>query len=277
MSEESVSTTGLASIRKHAAVYWHYFKQYWKTRLVYKTDFLLNSLSQMLNLATSLAFLTLIFTQVNSINGWTFNEMLFLAGIGGLSMNIHHIFMLHITNLGEDYVVTGDLDRFKVRPLNVLFQVYASNVRDENVPKLVTNAALIIYASGQMGLNLLQPEFLIYGIPVIVSSIFTFGSIYLAISTLGFWMARSRPLVWIVFRLSDFRRYPFSIYSRPIQIILVTLVPLAFASFFPATFFLGKEGWETYQYLSLIAGPLTYGVAYGFWKYGLSKYTSTGS
>jgi ABC-2 type transport system permease protein len=264
-------------LKKHAKIYWQYFIQYWKTRLVYKTDFLLNSLSQMLNLATSLAFLTLIFTQVNSINGWSFPEMLFLAGIGGVAMNLHHIFMLHITNLGEDYVVTGDLDRFKLRPLNVLFQVYASNVRDENVPKLITNLALIVYASGQMGLNLLQPEFLLYGVPVLLSSVFTFGSVYLGVSTLGFWMARSRPLTWIVFRLSDFRRYPFSIYSRPIRIVLITLVPLAFASFFPATFFLDKQGWETYQYLSLAAGPFFYGLAYMLWKHGLSKYTSTGS
>lgn len=267
----------VSSVRKHASIYWHYFKQYWKTRLVYKTDFLLNSLSQMLNIATSLAFLTLIFTQVESINGWSFNEMLFLAGVGGFAMNLHHVFMLHITNLGEDYVVTGDLDRFKVRPLNVLFQVYASSVRDQNVPKLVTNAALIVYATNQMGLNLLQPEFVLYAVPGLVSAVMTFAAVYLAISTLGFWMARSRPLVWIVFRLSDFRRYPFDIYSRAIQVILVTLVPLAFASFFPTTFFLGKEGWGIFQYLSLVSGPVFYFIAYRFWRYGLSSYTSTGS
>ncbi len=264
-------------LKKHLKIYGKYFKQYWKTRLVYKTDFLLNSLSQMLNLATSLAFLTLIFTQVDSINGWTFPEMLFLAGVGGISMNIHHIFMLHITNLGEDYIVTGDLDRFKVRPLNVLYQVYASNVRDENFPKLITNIALVAYASGQMGLNLVRPEFLLYGVPVLASSVFTFGSVYLAVSSLGFWMARSRPLTWIVFRLSDFRRYPFSIYSRSVKIILVTLVPLAFASFFPATFFLDRFENGFYQYFSIAAGPVFYGLSYLFWKKGLSKYTSTGS
>ena len=271
------SESRISGLRKHVSIYWQYFIQYWKTRLVYKTDFLLNSLSQMLNIATSLAFLTLIFTQVNSINGWTFNEMLFLAGAGGFAMNIHHVFMLHITNLGEDYVVTGDLDRFKVRPLNVLFQVYASSVRDQNVPKLVTNAALIIYSSSQMGLNLLQPRFILYTVPGLISAVMTFAAVYLSVSTLGFWMARSRPLTWIVFRLSDFRRYPFSIYSRAIQIVLITLVPLAFASFFPATYFLGKEGWEIYQYLSLIAGPVFYFIAYRFWRYGLSNYTSTGS
>lgn len=264
-------------LRKHIRVYIHYFTQYWKTRLVYKSDFLLNSLSQIFNLATSLAFLTLIFTQVESINGWSFPEMLFLAGVGGVAMNIHHIFMLNITNLGEQYVVTGDLDRFKVRPLNVLYQVYADSVRDQNLSKLVTNIALIAYAAGQMNLNMLQLEKVLYGTPALISAVLAFGSIYLFVSTFGFWMARSRPLVWIVFRLSDFRRYPYSIYSTPIKAILITLVPLAFASFFPATFFLERESWRIYQYASLIAGPIAYYLAYKFWKFGLSRYSSTGS
>lgn len=264
-------------LKKYIHIYWQYFIQFWKTRLVYKTDFLLNSFSQMLNLATSLAFLTLIFTQVESINGWTFNEMLFLAGVGGVAMNLHHVFMLNIINLGDDYVVTGKLDRFKLRPLNVLFQVYADNIRDENVPKLISNVALIVYASNQIGLNLLQPEFLLYGLPAFISSVMAFGSVYLGVATFGFWMGRSRPLTWIVFRLSDFRRYPFGIYSTAIKAILVTLVPLAFASFFPATFFLGRDSWMPYQIASIFAGPIAFYLAYRFWKYGLHNYSSTGS
>ena len=262
--------------RKHLRIYWHYFIQFWKTRLVYKTDFVLNAMSQILNLATSLAFLTLIFTQVESFNGWSFNEMLLLAGIGGVAMNFHHIFMLNIINLGDDYVVTGKLDRFKVRPLNVLFQVYADNVRDENVPKFVTNIALVAYASSQIGVKV-EPSFLLYGFPAFFSAVMAFASVYLAVATLGFCMGRSRPLTWIVFRLSDFRRYPFGIYSTPIQAVLVTLVPLAFASFFPTTFFLGRTQWLPFQMASLVAGPIALGIAYLFWRYGLSNYSSTGS
>jgi len=267
----------MSEITRHLRIYYLYFKQFWKTRLVYKTDFLLNSFTQILNLGTSLAFLTLIFTQVNEINGWSFPEMLFLAGIGGVAMNIHHVFMLNIYNLGEEYIVTGKMDRFKVRPLDILFQVYADNVRDENVPKLITNFALIFYAANQMNLNLLTVKNIAYGIPTFFSAVLAFGSVYLLVSTLGFWSARSRPLVWLIFRISDFRRYPYGIYSLPIRAVLVTLIPLAFASFFPATFFLGRERWQLFQYVSLIAGPVAYFIAYKFFQFGLSKYSSTGS
>ncbi|MFB6244746.1 MAG: ABC transporter permease [Candidatus Nanohaloarchaea archaeon] len=267
----------MKQLRKHLRVYAHYFLQFWKSRLVYKTDFALNSLSQMLNLGTSLLFLTLIFTQVETIRGWTFNQMLFLAGVGGVAMNVHHIFLFNVYNLGDEYVLTGDLDRYKLRPLNVLFQVYADQVRDESLPKLITNLALIAYAGSRIEAGILSAENVLYAVPALFSAVLVFGAVYLFFASLSFWTGRSKPIIWLVFRVSDFRRYPYSIYSKSIKILLVTLMPLAFASFFPATFFLGKPGWDLWQLASLAAGPFFYSLAYGFWRFGLSRYSSTGS
>ncbi|MDY6778474.1 MAG: ABC-2 family transporter protein, partial [Candidatus Nanohaloarchaea archaeon] len=113
----------IREVRRHFRVYLLYFVQFWKSRLIYKADFLLGFFGQAINLAVSLGFLGLLFTQVEMIHGWTFNELLFLAGFGGIVMNVHHIFFLNIYSLGEQYIVEGRLDRFLVRPLNPLFQV----------------------------------------------------------------------------------------------------------------------------------------------------------
>ncbi len=263
--------------RKHLKIYWYYFKQYWKSRLVYKKDFLLGFTSQMINLAVSIAFIGLLFTQVDAIQGWTFNEMLFLAGLSGFIMNLHHIFMFNIYRLGDNYVVSGDFDRFLVRPLNPLFQVYADDVGDNNLSKFLANIFLIAYASSQIGLELLTLSNLTYGVFAVLSGVLVFASMYLWFATTAFWTGRSRAAIWLIFRLSDFRKYPYSIYSFGIQIILITIVPIAFASFFPATYFLGKEGWAFWQYLTIFVGPLFFLVAYGFWKIGLKNYSSTGS
>ncbi|MEF8880764.1 MAG: ABC-2 family transporter protein, partial [Candidatus Nanohaloarchaea archaeon] len=222
------------------------------------------------------AFLTLIFTRVENINGWTFNEMLFLAGIGGLIMNLHHVFLFNVYRLGEKFVVRGKLDRLLVRPLNPLFQVYADDVSDNNISKLIVNAALIIYAGSHLltGIELID---LIYALFVTASGVLVFAGIFLSFATTAFWTGRSRSAMWLIFQISDFRKYPYSIYQMPIQALLITLVPLAFASFFPATFFLGKEGWHYWQIASMLAGPIFYLIAYRFWRFGLSNYSSTGS
>ncbi|EHK02417.1 hypothetical protein HRED_04570 [Candidatus Haloredivivus sp. G17] len=79
--------------------------------------------------------------------------MLFLAGFGGTVIFTQNVFFFNIIRLGEEYLITGDFDRFLVRPLNPLFQVYADDVHDNNVPKLFANLALIFYAGYQIGLT----------------------------------------------------------------------------------------------------------------------------
>lgn len=262
--------------KKYLSIYWLYFKQYWKTRLVYKTDFTVGFVAQLVNLGASLAFLTLLFTQVDAINGWSFNEMLFLAGVGGFIMNFHHIFFFNMFSL-EDYVVEGKMDRFLVRPLSPLFQVYADEVSDNNLSKLIANAALILYSANRIGLQLLTLENIVFGLLFLASGVMVFAAAYMAFATTSFWTGKSRSAIWLIFRLSEYRRYPFSIYGTAIQVILVTLIPIAFASFFPATYFLERPGWREWQLASIMAGPLLLALSHTFWKIGLSNYSSTGS
>jgi len=262
--------------KKYMSFYWLYFVQYWKSRLVYKTDFVLGALSQSISMAVSLAFLTLVFTNITNLQGWTFNEMLFLAGFGGTVLFTHGLFLFNIIRVGEEYIITGDMDRILLRPLNPLFQIYADDVHDNNFPKLIANIALVIYAASQIGLSLSLLQ-LIYAAVSMISGLMVTASIYLFFSSTAFWTGTSRSAVWMIFRLSNFRKYPLGIFALPIQVLLVTLVPLAFASYFPASFLLGKEGFETWKIITPMVGPMFYILAYKFWKHGLSKYSSTGS
>jgi ABC-2 type transport system permease protein len=266
----------MKKLRKYAGIYWLYFIQYWKSRLIYKADFIIGALGQTLSIIVSLAFLTLVFTQIETLQGWTFNEMLFLAGFGGVAVFTHNVFLYNITRLGEDYILTGDFDRMLLRPLNTLFQVYADDVRDNNVPKVIANIALIIYSASQIGLTVTLVNAL-YFITSLISGILVIASIYLFFSTTAFWTGTSRNAVWLIFRLSDFRKYPIEIFGVVIQTLLVTLVPLAFASVFPASFILGKEAFRNWQLITPFVGPVFFIGSYKFWKYGLSKYSSTGS
>lgn len=266
----------MKKLRKYARIYWLYFVQYWKSRLIYKSDFIIGALGQTVSVAVSLAFLTLIFTQIETLQGWTFNEMLFLAGFGGLAVFTHNVFLYNITRLGEDYIVTGDFDRMLLRPLNPLFQIYADNIRDNNVPKVIANIALMAYAANQIGLQI-TPVKSLYFVTSLISGILVIASIYLFFSTTAFWTGTSRSAVWLIFRLSDFRKYPIEIFGVIIQALLVTLVPLAFASVFPASFILGKEAFRNWQLITPFVGPVFFIGAYSFWKFGLSRYSSTGS
>ncbi len=266
----------IRGLKKYARIYWLYFKQYWKSRLVYKTDFVLGASAQLVSTLTSLAFLTLIFTQIENLQGWTFNEMLFLAGFGGTVIFAQNVFFFNIIRLGEEYLITGEFDRFLLRPLNPLFQIYADSVHDNNVPKVIANFTLMIYAAVQIGLT---PDLLTitYTAFSMISGMLVAASIYLLFSSTAFWTGTSRNAVWLIFRLSNFRKYPIEIFALAIQGLLVTLIPIAFASFFPASYILGKEGFEAWKLITPFIGPVFFYIAYRFWKLGLNNYSSTGS
>jgi ABC-2 type transport system permease protein len=80
----------------------------------------------------------------------------------------------------------------------------------------------------------------------------------------------------------DFTRYPISIYSRGVRIVLTFVLPFAFMNYFPAAYFLQKA--DAGMYLNPAIGLLTPAIglawvaaSYAFWKTGLSHYQGTGS
>ena len=266
----------ISGVKKHIQVYRKFLVMYLKSRLIYKADFVLGFTSQLISLITTVAFISLLFTQVESIQGWTFNEILLLAGFSGLILNLHHVFLFSLYSLGEDYIISGRMDRYFVRPLNMLFQVFARYISDDNISKFLANIVIVAYAWNQIGMALTLQKAL-YLVTSVFTGVMVIGSIFLVFGTTAFWTGRSKAVFWLFFRVSDFRKYPYSIFSQPIQILLITLIPIAFSSFFPVTFLLGMDSWRNWQIASLLVGPVFYLCAYRFWKFGLSRYSSTGS
>jgi len=272
----SSNVSGISSIKKHWRVYKKFFWMYMKSRLIYKADFVLGFTSQLINLIFSVAFLSLLFTQVENIQGWTFDEILLLAGFSGVILNLHHVFFFAPYRLGEDYIISGRMDRYFVRPLNMLFQVFARYIADDNVSKFLANVFIIFYASSQIGISF-EIIKLLYAFAAIVSGVMVIGSIFIVFGTTAFWTGRSQAIFWLFFRISDFRKYPYNIFSQPVKLLLITLVPIAFTSFFPTTYLLDMTQWRPWQLASLIVGPILYILSYKFWRFGLSRYSSTGS
>jgi ABC-2 type transport system permease protein len=267
----------LESAKKHFKLYRKFFLMYLKTQLVYFKDTLLGLVNQFFSLISSLLLIGLIFTQVNSIYGWSFWELVFLAGIGRFIVNFHTVFMFSTVFLGEHYIRTGRLDRYLVRPLNVLYQLYASRVNFHNLGDSVASVIIVVYAATRIQGFSVTPLDLVYTFLSLGSAVMVIAAIFLVFGTVGFWTARTGSLFSLFWRIRKFRKYPFGIYSEAMRIFFITLMPIAFASFFQASFLLGKFRWFELQMASIVAGPIFYLLAYRFWLFGLSRYSSTGS
>lgn len=264
-------------LRRYYRTYKEFFRTFVKTKLVYKTDFILGSINETISFLSSIALIGLIFTQVEAINGWGFYELIFLYGFGRLVLSIHNFFLFAPFVLGDRYIINGNFDRFLVRPLNPLFQVYSTYIQMHGFANILAASGIIIYTSLQISGNIFTVQNLLYLVPAILSGVLVTASIFLTFATTGFWTGRTMALFRLFWDFGEFRKYPLEIYPVALKTFFVTIMPIMFASYFPASFLLGKDVYPKLQLITLIAGPIFYMLAYRFWLHGLKNYTSTGS
>ena len=260
------------------------YVQYWRinflTMLEYRANFLMWFGFTLVYHGTALSALYVTLRQFPSMNGWDFRQMAFLYALWMLGQAIHNTFFFSLVNV-PDFVREGRFDRFLVRPQDTLFQVITVPQQlspDELLVSIAYFCVATAYAHVRVDL-----AFVAF-VPLVVAggALIDLG-ISLAVATIAFWFIRVDTLRWVVMSLEqEFTRYPISIYTRGVRLILTFALPFAFMNYFPATFFLHKA--ETALNLSPQVGLLTplIGVvwlacSYAFWRFGLQHYQGTGS
>ena len=260
------------------------YYQYWRinllTMLEYRANFIMWFGFALVYHGTAIAALWVTLHQFPSMNGWDFRQMAFLYALWMLGHEFHNTFFFTIVSVPE-YVREGRFDRFLVRPQDALFQALTvpSQISFDGLALAIVTFVLATRFSGVQ----VDAAFIVFVPMVVVGGALIDLGISLAVATMSFWFVRVDTLRWVVMSLEqEFTRYPISIYTRGVRIILAFVFPFAFMNYFPATYFLHKA--ETGLSLSPQIGLLTPVIglawllaAYAFWRVGLQRYQGTGS
>ena len=101
---------------------------------------------------TGFVVVWIIVDRFNQIGGWTLPEMTFLYG---MRLTSHGIFYLCFSQLFEldRVLITGEFDRFLVRPLSPLLQIFTRKLRVNCFGDLIGGIALLI-ASAARGVDI---------------------------------------------------------------------------------------------------------------------------
>jgi ABC-2 type transport system permease protein len=126
------------------------------------------------------------------------------------------------------------------------------------------------------------PLFVVLVLLVVAGGALIDLGIGLLISTAAFWFVQVDALRWIVLQLEqEFTRYPLTIYSRGVRLLLAIVVPFGFMNYFPAAYFLHKSANglglpPAIGILTPLVGILFVSIAYRFWCEGLARYQGVG-
>lgn len=266
----------IAALPRYTSLYWLFFKNRIKILMEYRVNFLIGAVSTIVMQAAGLLTIWVVMTQIPDLGGWSLPEILLIYGLITLSKSINHMFADNLWTLGRDYVRTGTFDRFMVRPVDPLFHLLADRFCHDGIGNFLVGAALVSIAASRLNV-VWTPLTVGYLLLMVVSGGFIFIALNLMTSVSGFWLMDSVPVTRVVFEMHEFAKYPLTIYPRFISVLLTALIPYGFASFFPATFLLGRDSQPLLAWGAPVVAAVLMMIALSVWRFGLRHYSSTGT
>jgi ABC-2 type transport system permease protein len=245
-----------------------------RSTLEYEADFFILIVAGLLFQALNLIFLSAIFSQVPTINGWTYAECVLIAGLYGTLAGLSPIFFEGMWVMSWR-INKGELDYPLVRPASLPAQLIGSRIGLHGIGDVLSGGAMVGWALTRIDVDWSVATILL-GPVLFVSS----GAIHLSLVTIfnlaGFWIPGPHPFLAITMHnIEDMVRFPMSIYGQGLRLTFTVLVPFAFVTYFPVTWLLGKQtGWA--GLLTPVIAVLCVLLARTIFRRGLIRYESAG-
>jgi ABC-2 type transport system permease protein len=232
---------------------------------------------------TSLEFVAVLiyFGRVNSLLGWSVGEVAMLYAVMSISFGLAEMFGSGIDAF-SDTIRLGEFDRVLLRPAGSFLQVVASDFRLRRLGRITQGCMTFVIALHFLpGLHWTAAKVVALLIGIGSGSIL-FMSVLVLGATLCFWTVETTELINILsYGGRDMLSYPLSIYNQAMQRFFLFVIPLAFGSYVPTCYLLGKSLPFGLPGEAVFVAPL---VALAFalcsravWQFGVRHYQSTGS
>lgn len=241
-----------------------------------RVDFFVGFLAFFLIQFGGLAFIALVFQQIPSLLGFGFYELLFIYGFANIPRGLDHMFTDYLWLLAGQVVVSGEFDRYLLRPLPPLFQIIAQRFQPDGIGEVAIGIALVGYAGLKLGLRWDIIRFGTFILMVLLAALI-YTCIKLILASLAFWLKRSQSILFLFYSTSEFAKYPLEIYHKAIRTTMTFIIPFALTAYVPAAYFLDRiSGQEALIKMGFMASVLLF---FGLWlfKRGSSIYESVGN
>lgn len=261
-------------------LYWKLALASFKSSVYTKVGFLLQIVASIIQMIPSMLTMLFVVLRFGAVVHWKFGDYIFMFIFANLSYGLRNIFMGSFRYV-PSMIINGQLDQYITKPVNTLLYLSASQFGWGSMSYMILSVLLFFIFMDLFTVKWTLFNMILFPIAVL-SGAMVQGAITLFISCAAFFMMDSRSIDNIYSGFREFIWYPLDIFSNAIQIILFTVMPLAFACFVPCGLFLRNNAF--YQavpisvlYLSLFVGPILLALSVFIWKVSLKKYASSGT
>ncbi|MFO1015853.1 MAG: ABC-2 family transporter protein [Caulobacteraceae bacterium] len=222
-----------------------------------------------------------LFDRFGTLRGWALADICVFYGTANVTFAFTETICRGFDVFGGDFVRNGAFDRVLLRPRSAVLQVIGHEFRLSRFGRLVQGLTILILASTLFGFAW-TPAALGLVLWAIIGGIALFTGLYLLQATLSFWTVDGLEIANLFTHGSmTAGQYPMNIYAAWFRRFLTFVVPLACVAYYPIVAALGRDdpGGAPAWILPFapLAGFAFLGASFIAWRFGVGKYTSTGS
>ncbi len=266
----------LPAFARYLVIFFKMHLLHLRTQLEYEADLWIGLAGVVLTQLANFTFIWALFGFLPSLAGWTFWEAAFLYGLLALPKGLLDLFCAGVWHV-RYHVQTAGFDRMLVRPVPVILQLFSSGGAIHGIGHVALGVYLIVRATRELGSAWTLGGMFTLG-ACVLNSLLVLSALYLAANSTALWNGGGEnALPQLAIHVTDtVVQVPISLYDRTIQSIL-TLIPFAFISYYPAAVMLGKP--LTPSWIAAVlpfSGILSWVAMLALWRVGFRRYESAG-
>jgi ABC-2 type transport system permease protein len=251
-----------------------------RAQMQYKVSFLLALFGSFLVNIIEFGVLVVIFNRIPLLVGWSLAEVALLYGLSATTFALAEIVASALDNF-QVHIVQGTFDRVLVRPRGALLQVISDDFALRRVGRIGQGVVVLVFALQALAISWDAERIAVLAITLVSGTVIYF-SIFVLGAAFCFWTVQGKEATHVLtYGGEALAQLPMDIYQGIVRRFFTFVVPLAFVSYQPALYLLGRPdplGLPAYTgLLAPLAGVLMGCLAYIGWQQGVRHYQSTGS
>lgn len=243
--------------------------------MAYRTSFFLGILSRFLAAFRGIIAISFLFSGFEHIKGYSYTDVLLCYAIIEMSFALSECISSGFASFAS-LIKSGRFDIVLVRPRGPILQVLGMGFEMERFGAIISAAiALGIVLSRRAiawtGLRVLTLMMMLAGGAALFTGLFILGA-----TICFFAVEESSALNLFTYGGKDHGKYPIDVYGKDLFKFCTYVIPYTLIQYYPLQYLLGRSDSPLLALCPLGAGVFLL-AAYGFWRIGLRRYTSTGS
>ena len=239
--------------------------------LAYRADTMINFLLQLVGIGVELLSLSIIFSNAQTLAGWSLGDLLALLGVFHLVNAWMMILIWPSTEKFNASVRDGTFDYTLLQPANSMFMVTFSRMVIWRAWDLVLGVVLIVVGIQMSGRGASPMQILSF-VLLTTSGVAILYSLWILMIAATFWFVKFDNNTTILQALLDTGRYPASVYPLWLRMIITFIIPVAVATTVPLQALRGELS-PAQIGLFLSMSVVSFWVASQIWKAGVKKYS----